>query len=253
MEDEQNRVCDSAKLWHCVIVTWWQGDIVTLWHCDIVTLYQSCQREAVACQTPLGDVLMNTKYRLVPIKSLRSISLSDDRQTAFVWTFLDINWQLQLSIFRKLEIISRKYILSKYQQSNRVWYLRGWTIMVEIVSGIGSNSRKLEIRLERISLQLWAFCPIDPNQNFSHRRWEVIFSTSLARLRLKADLMALKLNHNGLVANLEEEEGEAFMSSWFMEILHGWQMASLQTVGTKYVLRNMRRKLKMGKYDIIIR
>ena len=43
------------------------------------------------------------------------------------------------------------------------------------------------------------------------------------------------------------------MSSWFMEILHGWQMASLQTVGTKYVLRNMRRKLKMGKYDIIIR
>ena len=85
--------------------------------------------------------------------------------------------------------------------------------MVEIVSGIGSNSRKLEIRLERISLQLWAFCPIDPNQNFSHRRWEVIFSTSLARLRLKADLMALKLNHNGLVANLEEETGEAFMSS----------------------------------------
>ena len=94
--------------WWSLLTTW---HCVPLWHCDIV-LYSSAlwhcfplsklsKSESVACRGSSWDVLMSLKYRLLPIKRTRSISLSDDRQTAFVWTFLDINWQLQLLLCHK--------------------------------------------------------------------------------------------------------------------------------------------------------
>ena len=87
--------CSIVPLWHCDIVLYSSA----LWHC--FPLSKLSKSESVACRGSSWDVLMSLKYRLLPIKRTRSISLSDDRQTAFVWTFLDINWQLQLLLCHK--------------------------------------------------------------------------------------------------------------------------------------------------------
>ena len=101
--------------WWSLLTTW---HCVPLFHCDIV-LYSSAlwhcfplsklsKSESVACRGSSWDVLMSLKYRLLPIKRTRSISLSDDRQTAFVWTFLDINWQLEVGTLAQLDVICYK-------------------------------------------------------------------------------------------------------------------------------------------------